>query len=249
MRSIVRAVLAVLIILIAATVIYAASCCSSGTTCSSTPKVFVQDNTLSNAEKADNWQLLFDGKTFNNWQFTNPDRKGWVIDDNAIHCNALQGGMMASMERFGNFELQIDFKVDHGTNSGVFFRWDKLNDPVQTGFEMQILDNTNDEAKGKKHSCGALYDVLEPNEDATKPATQWNHVLIRCKDSFVFIYMNDKRIITADLNRYTQPHKNLDGTDNKFNTAYKDMAREGYIGLQDHGGKVWYKNIKIRSLK
>ena len=60
--------------------------------------------------------------------------------------------------------------------------------------------------------------------------------------------MNGERIIDMDLDLWTEPHKNPDGTDNKFNTAYKDMPRQGFIGLQDYGQPVWFRNIKIKEL-
>jgi len=223
----------------------AGACCSAAPTCAvaATP-----DNTLTAQEKADGWRLLFDGSTTNGWGCTEEGSKGWAIENGAIYYNREGGGYFYTKDRFGDFELKIDFMVDKGTNSGIFFRWDKLGNPVQTGIEMQVLDSAG-EAKPGKHDCGAIYDVLEPSENAMKPALEWNTVLLRCRGPFVSIVMNGKRIIQMDLNRYTEPRKNLDGTNNKFRTAYKDMPREGHIGLQAHGGKVWYKNIKIRLLK
>ena len=224
----------------------AGGCCSGGTTYAVTPRT--SDNTLTPDEKEAGWKLLFDGKTLSGWGCTDTNSTGWKAENGAIYYDVSGGGMLYSTGRYGSFELKIDFKVDRGTNSGIFFRWDRLGDPVQTGIEMQVLDSSRDNPPGK-HSCGAIYDVLAPSENAMKPAMEWNTALIRCRDNFVSIRLNGKRVIQMDLNRWTQPHRNPDGTDNKFDTAYKDMARVGHIGLQDHDGKVWYKSIKVRELK
>lgn len=248
MKTVIGTALCALVVAALATgaVYAAASCCPATGTCSTV--VAAPDNTLTPAEKAAGWRLLFDGKTFNGWKCTAPDSKGWVVENGTIFYNVQGPGYMVTRERFGNFELKADFMVDRGTNSGLFFRWANLADPVHTGIEMQILDSAGNKTPGK-HDCGAIYDVLAPSENAMKPAMQWNTVILRCRDNFISVTMNGKQIIMMDLDRYKEPHKNLDGTQNKFNTAYKDMAREGHIGLQDHGGKVWFKNIKIRPLK
>lgn len=240
------AVCALAITLVCVSMALAAAGCAAGQSCP-TVGAPVADNTLSASEKAVGWRLLFDGKTFDGWACTAPDSKGWVIDNGAMLYNVQGDGMMYSKERFGNFEMKIDFMVDRGTNSGIFFRWDNLEDPVQTGVEMQVLDSAGAKKPGK-HDCGAIYDVLAPRENAMKPALEWNSMLLRCSNNYISIKMNGKRILDMDLNKWTTPHQNPDGSGNKFGTAYKDMPRAGHIGLQNHGGKVWYKNIKIRQL-
>ena len=205
------------------------------------------DNTLTPQEKAAGWKLLWDGKTFDGWDCTDKTPGGWIIDNNAM-CYTVKGhGYEYTKQTFGNFEFKCDFMVDKGTNSGIFFRWADLSDPVQTGFEMQVLDSAGKE-KADKHDCGALYDALAPTENAMKPALQWNTVSITCKDSLILITLNGKRILTANLDRWTEPHKNPDGTPNKYNKPLKDWARVGHIGFQAHGGRVWFKNIKVREL-
>jgi hypothetical protein len=220
-----------------------AACCANSAACVTSN---VPDNTLSAAERAAGFRLLFDGKTLDGWDCTESNMQGWSVDKGVIDGSG-HGGYLYTNERFGNFELRIDFMVDHGTNSGIFFRWANLADPVQTGIEMQVLDSAG-KAIPDKHDCGAVYDVLAPSENAMKPAGQWNSVTINCRNQFIKITMNGKHIISLDLDKYTEPHKNIDGTDNKFDTAYKDVPREGHIGLQSHGAKVWYKNARIRAL-
>ena len=77
---------------------------------------------------------------------------------------------------------------------------------------------------------------------------QWNCMVITAKANKIQIVLNGERIIDMDLDKWTEAHKNPDGTRNKFNTAYKDMPRVGHIGFQYHGHPVWYRNIKIKTL-
>lgn len=205
------------------------------------------DNTLTAQERASGWKLLFDGKTFNGWGCTDSAPGGWIIDKGAMEYTVKGGGYQYTKQRFGNFELKADFMVDKGANSGIFFRWDKLGDPVQTGFEMQVLDSAG-KAEMDKHDSGALYDALAPSANAMKPAMEWNTVSIVCKNSLVTITLNGKRVVIANLDRWTEAGKNPDGTPNKYAAALKDWARSGHIGLQAHGAKVWFKNIKVREL-
>lgn len=227
---------------------FAAACCAGGSACCPVvAAVAVPDNTLTPAEKAAGWQLLFDGKTLNGWQSTSGKTDGWPAENGALACTGKTGAYLYTPQMFGNFELKCDFRVDHGTNSGIFFRWTNPADPVQTGIEMQVYD-TSGKANPDKHDCGAVYDIMAPSENMMKPAMEWNSVDIKCLNNWISITMNGKRIIALDLNRWTEPHKNPDGTENKFDQAYKDMVKPGHIGFQDHGGRVWYKNIKIREL-
>ena len=237
-------VFSLLVALACASGAFAASCCE-GAVCGTPP---VAENSLSAQEKADGWQLLFDGKTFDGWLCQNVEHNAWQIDTGAFYYDAKGHGMLYTKARYGNFELKIDFMCDKGTNSGVFFRWDKISDPVQTGFEMQVLDDANSN-DSPRHWCGAIYDVMAPSEHAVNPMRTWNTAVIRARDNFISVTLNGKHIVQMDLNRWTEAHKNPDGSTNKFNTAYKDMPREGHIGLQNHGCKVWFKNIKLRVLK
>ena len=82
-----------------------------------------------------------------------------------------------------------------------------------------------------------------------KPAGEWNHVEITADKSKVKVVLNGQQVVDADLDRWTEPHKNPDGTPNKFDKPLKDFARTGYVGLQDHGHDAWYKNLKIKPLK
>lgn len=203
-------------------------------------------NTLTPAEKAAGWKLLFDGKTLNGWKATgNP--KSWAVQDGTIAVLSGGGGYLATLEKFGNFRLQCDFKMDKGTNSGIFFHWADLKDPVQRGIEIQVFDSYGKATPGR-HDCGAIYDCLAPRVNAAKPAGEWNHLVLTCRNNMTYVDLNGRRVIVMDFDKWTTPNQNPDGSPNKFNIAYKDMARDGFIGLQDHGRKVWFRNIKIQQL-
>ena len=201
---------------------------------------------LGENEKEMGWILLFDGKTLNGWKATgNPE--GWIVEDGCIVCMAQRGGYLYTLDQYDDFQLAIDFKIEEGANSGVFFRWTDLNDPVQTGIEMQILDTYGREPT-RKNDCGAIYDVMAPTKNTCKPAGEWNTTLLTCNRNLITVELNAEKIVDMDLGLWTEPGKNPDGTKNKFRQAYKNMVNKGHIGLQDHGGKSWFRNIKLKPI-
>lgn len=202
------------------------------------------DTTPSNrVTDEDGWRNLFNAKDLTGWQ-CKPG--SWVVVDGVLERRG--GGDIWSVERFADFVLDLEFNVGPGTNSGVFFRTDNIADCVQTGIEMQVLDSHGVENLNKHHS-GAIYDCLTPSKNTMKPAGEWNHAILKAIDNKIEIELNGEPIIDMDLNEWTEPNKNPDGSGNKFRTAYKDMVRDGHIGFQDHGNPVSYRNIKIRRLK
>lgn len=212
--------------------------------CFTVNTVLAANNTLTPVEKKAGWKLLFDGKTLDGWTATgNP--QSWTVENGTISDVNKNGGYLATKEQFKNFTLSLEFKIVKGANSGVFFRWTDLNNPVDTGIEMQILDTYDLKSPGK-NDCGAIYDCLAPRKNACKPAGEWNKAVINCRNNLIWIDMNGKRIIYMNLDRWTTPHMNPDGTRNKFKTAYKDMPQNGHIGFQDYGQRLWFRNIKIK---
>lgn len=187
--------------------------------------------------------VLFNGTGLDSWQLEKPG--GWKVKDGAMELD--KGGYIWTKEKFGNFILEAEFRIPKDCNSGIFFRTGDIKDPVQTGMEMQVIDQPA-QAKPVKNDCGALYDLVAPSALVMKPVGEWNTVKITCRNSLVTIVMNGKKIVTADLDQWTTPHRNPDGTGNKFNKALKDFPREGYIGFQDHGSPLWYRNVKVTRL-
>jgi len=159
--------------------------------------------------------------------------------------------MIWTAEQYGDFILDCEFRITPRCNSGIFFRVENTKDPVQTGFEMQVNDSFSRPVhnSGPSHNCGALYGIVAPSHNMALPAGEWNRALITCKGSIVSISLNGDQVVsTVDLDRYTEANKNIDGTPNKFNRPLRDFARVGHIGFQQHGGGVWYRNIKLKKL-
>jgi len=151
-------------------------------------------------------------------------------------------------ESYGNFVLDLDFKVAKESNSGVFLRSGNIKD-VLAALEIQVHES----ADGSKYGMvAAIYDAMPPKKNMSKPVGEWNHFTITCQDSLVSVVFNGEEVIHADLNDWKEVKKNPDGTPNKFKVALKDFARKGPLGLQGLHGKaqapVWYRNLKIKSL-
>lgn len=196
------------------------------------------------AGEDDGWRNLLDGKTLAGWDNGSgkPPGAGWVLEDGAV-VRKDRAGPLWTKERFGDFVLDLEFKTEG--NSGVFIRTDNPRDCVQTGIEIQIYNPVKTPTRG---SCGSFYDCLAPTKEMCR-AGEWNHMTITTADNKLAITLNGERIIDADLNRWTEPGKNPDGSKNKFRKALKDFKREGHIGFQDHGAWVAYRNVRIKSLK
>lgn len=195
--------------------------------------------------KAVDWTILSDDPALGAWMMAKPN--AWK-SEGGVMSKSEGGGDIWTKRRYGNFILDCEFKIQFGGNSGIFFRTDNIDDPVQTGIEMQVY-NTPRQPSPVKNDCGAIYDLQAPSTYADKPAGEWNHVIITCKDNRINVFMNDVHIIdNMDLDKWDTPHKNPDGTENKFNRALKDFSRYGHIGFQEHGDPVWYRNVKIKEL-
>jgi hypothetical protein len=202
------------------------------------------DNELTAEEKAAGWQLLFNGKDHTGWKCNNGKEIACPIEDGCLVPYKSGTYLIIHEKQFGDFVLKCDVKMDKACNSGIFFRvGDPLN-PVQTGFEMQVLTG-----KGSSiHDFGAVYELAKPTKNNTKGPGQWDSVEITCKGPKITVAVNGETVTTMNCDEYTEPGKGPDGSKNKFKKAAKDFPRKGYIGLQDHGSKCWYKNIRIREL-
>jgi len=223
------------------------------TACSAGSPQTLQENELSPAEIDEGWDLLFNGSNLDGWTLNTPGT--WESKDGCIVLGKEMGmgsrGMIWTREEYDNFLLECEFKIEPECNSGIFFRVGDIESPVQTGFEMQIVDSFANPVTGPQatHSCGAFYDIVAPSHNMAKPAGEWNHARITCLNNVISISLNGDQVVsTVDLDLYTEPNQNIDGTANKFNLPLRDFPRSGRIGFQQHGGKVWFRNIKIKEL-
>jgi hypothetical protein len=126
----------------------------------------------------------------------------------------------------------------------VFFRIGDPKDPVQTGFEVQVLNNDS----VTRNSWGSIYDLVAPSKNNLKPTGQWNSMVITCRGPHITVETNGEEVSKIDCDQWTEPGKRPDGSKHKFRNAIKDFPRKGYLGFQDHGAKVWYKNVKVLEL-
>ena len=163
---------------------------------------------------------LFDGKTLKGWQTKSGEPPKWVVEEGAMVRKKKGTGDIWTKKRFGDFKLSLEFKTEG--NSGVFIRTDDPARNVQTGIEIQV----DKPRKPGKHSVGALYDLVAPSKDASKKG-EWNTMVVVANGSRISVSINGELVTRMDLDSWTEPQKNPDGSKNKFKTALKDFKREG----------------------
>lgn len=211
-------------------------------------------NELSTAEKLAGWELLFDGKSAENFRNFKRDgiSDGWVVEEGALVRKAGGAGDIITKQQYSAFELMLDYKISQGGNSGLMFHvTEEENTPWKTGPEIQIQDNVDGHDPQK---AGWLYQLYQPPTDpatgeitdATRPVGEWNQIHIRITPEQCEINMNGVR--------YARFKKGSDDWDkrvaaskfSKFENFGKPTS--GHIALQDHGNLVAFRNIKIRDL-
>lgn len=170
--------------------------------------------------------------------------KHWEIAEGILTTSKTPGGILWTKGKFGDFEVTLEYKTSEKANSGLFFRTDPRN-PVQGGFEIQIASPG---LYSGKHVLGSLYDAKEAAVSAGKPDGEWNVMTLTCKGPSIKATVNGQTTVDVNIDQWTEPKKNPDGTKNKFKTPLKDMPRVGHLGLQYHGQPVWFRKFEIKSL-
>jgi hypothetical protein len=240
---------------IAATVVV--SSLAAGTAAQAQPP-----NTLTDAEKKQGWVLLFNGKDFTGWRKVNDTvmPANWAIEDQAMKVflgadkkpgQGSGGDIVYGEKKFRNFELSIDWKTEKAGNSGIFYNVREVpGKPIYYAApEVQVLDNVDaTDNKIASHLAGSLYDMLPADPKTVKPAGQWNTIVIRVQDGKVTHTQNGTKVVEYELwtPKWDQMVQN-----SKFKTFpgfTEGISKEGYVGLQDHGYSIWFRNIKIREL-
>jgi len=208
---------------------------------------------LTDAEKTEGWQLLFDGTT-KGWHKYNGGNMVWLADS-TLHLDATvkDAGDIVSDDEFENFDLKLDVKIDTGGNSGVMFYVHEGTDSAKyyrsyfTGPEMQVLDNErHPDSKIHKHRAGDLYDLIASSKESAKPALEWNQYEIKADKGKLDLFVNGVNVVSTTL--WDANWKKL-VAHSKFK-EWPEFAtfKKGRIALQDHGHNVWYRNIRIRKL-
>ncbi len=211
-----------------------------------------KDNQLSDAEKKAGWKLLFDGKTTDGWRpYKNAESDGWEIVNGELHCkeSAVQHRAdLITKDQYANFELAFDWKVGKGANSGLIYRANEDHDAsYESATEYQLIDDKGYEGKLEDwQKAGADYDMHPPLKLVSKPAGEYNHSVIKAKGKKIEHWLNGVKVAAYEIG--TKEWHAL-----KDKSKWKDIKgwgenSTGYICLQDHGGGIWFKNIKIRTL-
>lgn len=191
--------------------------------------------------RGDGWKKLFNGKDLTGWQAFGGNMSCWKAENGMLITEGGEGcGWLATTEEYGDFELELEFRVPPGGNSGVFIRAPKEGNPAFEGSEIQILDDYSAEYKDLKQwqFCGSIYSTVAPSRRVTRPAGEWQKYHITCIGSKVKVVLNGVQIIDADLNEHMDKigeHPGLKRT-------------SGFIGLQNHGSRLEFRNLRIRPL-
>lgn len=224
-------------------------------------KAVVPMNVLTPREKAEGWALLFDGASTDGWHAYGSRTIGnaWRVANGDLYLDASNkdgwqiksGGDIVTDEEYGNFELQLEWKIEKGGNSGIciYVKEDKNQYPYMwnTGPEMQILDNNgHPDGKIHKHRAGDLYDLIASKTEPVNPPMEWNRVTIRSLNGKLDFYLNGENVVSATM--WNDAWNHLIAGSKFKNMAGFGAFRTGRIGLQDHGNNVWFRNIKIKRL-
>ena len=216
---------------------------------------------LAGQTSAQEWISLFDGKTTKGWHSFGKTTVGeaWKVEDGAIIFDPAvkqagkSAGDIVTNEGFKDFHLQLEWKISKNGNSGIiFFVQDnptKYNETWHTGPEMQVLDNEgHPDGKIISHRAGNLYDLIVGDESGVKPAEEWNQVDIIANKGTLIMKLNGVTTVNTHLGddswkELIRRSKFSQGESPDFGKVFS-----GHISLQDHGDKVWYRNIRIQKL-
>ena len=236
---------------------------NSETTSADTTQTTIAMNTqtggLTEDEKKEGWQLLFDGTSTAGWHSYGKPAAGssWKIADGVLYLDSTktdgkrEEGDLLTDKEYENFHLALDWKLAPGGNSGIIFliKEDsaKYKRTYETGPEMQVLDNAgHKDGKIEKHHAGDLYDLVASTTEPVKPTGEWNHAEIKLDKGKLDFYLNGTNVVSTTM---WDDNWNKMVAGSKFKSM-PDFAKfkKGKIALQDHGDPVWFKDIKIKEL-
>ena len=206
-------------------------------------------NSLTSAERAAGWRLLFDGRTTSGWRGFRQQAApaGWQVVDGAL-TRAGNAGDLITIDQFTSFELMLEWMIAEGGNSGIMFRVSVSADATHlTGPEMQVLDNArHPDGRNPLSSAGACYGLYPASQDVARPAGLWNQVRLVVSGAHVEHWLNGVKIVEYELGSQdwlarlqASPFRDVPG--------YGRESR-GHLAVQDHGDRVAYRSIKIRVL-
>lgn len=195
------------------------------------------------------WRVLFDGTGTTAWRgFRRPDLpSGWQAVDGAL-TRVRGGGDIVTRDEFGDFELELEWKVAPGANSGIMYRVSEADDATyRTGPEMQVLDDAGHrDGQSRLTAAGSNYALHAAAAGVVRPVGEWNQARLIVRGAHVEHWLNGQKVVEYEL---WSPDWEARVKESKF-AAWSGYgrARRGHIALQDHGDWVAYRNIRIREL-
>lgn len=186
------------------------------------------------------WRPLFNGENLTGWEPVDGGPESWGAEDGLLFTTGEGGGWLSTADTFGDFDLTLEFRVPPNGNSGVFIRAPRKGNPAFEGSEIQVLDDYGDQYTELQpwQFTGSVYATIAPSARVTRKAGEWQHLRIRAQGANVQVWVNGVRVVNGNLGDH------MDKLD-----EHPGLAREsGHIGLQNHGSRLDYRNIKIRGL-
>jgi hypothetical protein len=203
------------------------------------------------APKPGPWKTLFDGKSLSAWRGYKSETvpEGWTVVDGALTKTTPVKDIVSKGE-FGDFELEIEWKIGEAGNSGIFYRGTEEYDHIYwSATEYQLLDNLKaSDNKRPDHLAGAAYELYAPPADAVKPVGEWNKTRILAKGAHVEHWLNGRKVVEYEL---WSPDWEAKVAASKFKVwPNYGRAKKGHIAMQgDHQGELAFRNIRIRELQ
>ncbi len=207
-------------------------------------------NVLTERETRDGWRLLFDGRTTAGWRGYRKQAvsSGWQVIDGSLVRTGAEAGDIVTDSKYRNFELALDWKVSEGGNSGVFYRATEDADNIwQSAPEMQILDDARHvDGKSPLTSAGANYAINPAPRGVVRPAGEWNAARLLVNGAHVEHWLNGVKLLEYELG--STEWADLVAKSKFATLPLYGKSGEGHIGLQDHGDRVEFQNIRARVL-
>ncbi|MHC4463190.1 MAG: 3-keto-disaccharide hydrolase [Planctomycetota bacterium] len=194
------------------------------------------------------WQDLFTADLSNS---TFPEG-AWTFENGVL--TASEDQVIWTKKDYDNFILDLEFKTEDGTNSGVIVYCTDMKNWIPNSVEIQIADDFSEKWAKSPNTwhCGAIFGHLAPTKSMVKKPGQWNRFTITCKDKMVYVMLNGRMVAEMNMDLWTSATKNPDGSDipSWLSTPFTELPTHGHIGLQGKhaGAPIFFRNIKIKKL-
>lgn len=189
---------------------------------------------------------LFDGRSLAGWTTTD-GAESWGVEEGGILALKIPGGgHVATAAAYDDFELRLEFRLDSGADSGIFFRWSE-GAPPEAALQIELTDSGG--RPPDVESAGALAGAAAATANPVRPGGEWNDLKLVCEGPRIRTWVNGQETLDVDLGRWTEPGKNPDGTANRHAAPLASMPRRGRIGFENGRFFAWYRNLWLRPLR